>query len=446
MNKILVLGAGKSSAYFFKYFQEINWNERLTVADKNIAYAEKFLSGNPLVDVVQLDIDDIEKTEKLISSHDVVVSMLPAFLHVKIAKICLKCKKHLITASYVSDEMRSLHNDAMNEGLIFLNEIGLDPGIDHMTAMQVMDKIRSEGGKIREFETFTGGLLEPGSEKDNPWKYKFTWNPRNVVLAGAGGPVKFIQEGQYKYIPYHRLFRRTEIIQIPGLGKFEGYANRDSLRYRELYGLQDALTLYRGTLRRPGFCKGWHIFVQMGMTDDSYVMENSEELTFRQYTNSFLPYHPTDRVEIKLMHYLNIQQDDNDLMEKLEWLDMFNDEIKAGIQNATPAMYLQHILERKWTMTPEDRDMVVMWHKFVYYDADGKLHEKQSSMHCIGESDIYSAMAKTVSLPVAIAARFICEGNIQEKGVVVPMHSSIYQPVLEELTKFDIKIQEWDIR
>lgn len=446
MKNILILGAGKSSSYLIKYFADISWPGKITVADLNPEGVRKIIGNHPAFSLVTHNIEEKEKTHNLITSHDIVISMLPAFLHIKIAQHCVELGKHLLTASYLSEEMKKMEKEIKSKGLVFLNEMGLDPGIDHMTAMNVIDEIRAQGGKMREFETFTGGLLAPECEKDNPWRYKFTWNPRNVVLAGAGGAVKFIQEGQYKYIPYHRLFRRTEVIKIPGLGQFVGYANRDSLKYRELYKLEDIKTLYRGTLRRPGFCRAWDILVQLGMTDDSYVMEDSENLTYRQFTNSFLAYHPTDRVELKLMHYLNIQQDDEEIMEKLQWLDLFNDEKKVGIKNATPAMILQHILEQKWTMQENDKDMVVMWHRFAYYDENGVLKEKQASMHAIGENMTYTAMAKTVGLPLAIAARMLAENKIKNTGLLLPMEKSIYKPIIEELYKFGITFQEWVVR
>jgi saccharopine dehydrogenase-like NADP-dependent oxidoreductase len=190
-----------------------------------------------------------------------------------------------------------------------MNEIGLDPGIDHMSAMKIIDDIREQGGKIILFESFCGGLVAPESD-NNLWNYKFTWNPRNVVLAGQGGTAKFLHEGNYKYIPYNMLFRRTEFMEVEGYGRFEGYANRDSLKYRSVYGLEDAKTLYRGTLRRVGFSKAWNIFVQLGMTDDSYIMEDSENMSYRDFINAFLPFHPTDSVELKLRHLLKIDQDD----------------------------------------------------------------------------------------------------------------------------------------
>jgi len=336
----------------------------------------------------------------------------------------------------------------LDAGIFILSEMGVDPGIDHMSAMQVINQIKSQEGKITAFESFTGGLPAPQSE-NNPWKYKFTWNPRNVVLAGQGGAVKFIQEGQYKYIPYHKLFRRTEIIDIPEHGKFEGYANRDSLKYRKIYGLENIKTMYRGTLRKPGFCRAWNCFVELGLTDDSFELENSESMTARELINTFLAYNPHDSVELKLRQYLKIDQDDNELWERLEWLGLFSN-FRPGIAKASPARMLQAILEEKWKMEEEDRDMIVMWHLFRYSIAN---EEKSlvSSMVCLGEDQKHTAMAKTVGLPMAIFARLFLQNKLSKeikglsliKGCVLPLSSKIYEPVLRELKDFGIYFKEF---
>jgi saccharopine dehydrogenase (NAD+, L-glutamate forming) len=320
-----------------------------------------------------------------------------------------------------------------------MNEIGLDPGIDHMSAMQVIDRIRDKGGKMLLFESFTGGLIAPESD-NNLWNYKFTWNPRNVVLAGQGGAAEFIQEGKYKFIPYHRLFRRTEFIGIQNYGRFEVYANRNSLKYRSVYGLEDILTLYRGTIRRVGFSKAWNMFVQLGMTDDTYIMPNSKNMSYRDYVNAFLPYSPTDSVELKLRHNLKIEQDDV-MWEKLEELDIFNPNKLIGIEDATPAMALQRILEDKWTLSKDDKDMIVMYHKFGY-ELDGMKYQIDSNMVSIGDDQTYTSMAKTVGLPVAMAALKILNEEITTPGVRLPISKEVYEPILKELKEFGIYFNE----
>ena len=238
-------------------------------------------------------------------------------------------------------------------------------------------------GKMLLFESFTGGLVAPANDS-NLWNYKFTWNPRNVVLAGQGGAAKFIQEGTYKYIPYQKLFRRTELVDIEGYGTFEVYPNRDSLKYTDAYGLQDALTLYRGTMRRVGFSKAWHVFVMLGMTDDSYTIENSEGMSYRDFVNLFLPYSPTDSVELKLRHYLKIDQDDIRWGKLLE-LDLFNASKKIPLKNASPAKMLQYILEDSWTLEKDEKDMIVMYHKFGY-EMNGQKKQIDANMVVLGEN------------------------------------------------------------
>jgi saccharopine dehydrogenase-like NADP-dependent oxidoreductase len=365
--------------------------------------------------------------------------MLPAHMHISVAKLCLQFRKNMVTASYISDEMKALNSEAERTGVTILNEMGVDPGIDHLSAMETLDGIRAEGGIIREFESFTGGLVATGFD-NNPWKYKFTWNPRNVVTAGQGGAAKFLQEGQFKYIPYHKIFRRTEIVEIDDYGKFEGYANRDSLKYRETYGLDEVKTMFRGTFRRPGFCKAWNCFIELGATDDSYTLEDSEHMTNRDFINTFLAYHPTDSVELKLKQYLKIDQDDAELWDKLVWLGIFERE-KINLKKATPAQILQQILEKKWKLDDGDKDMIVMWHKIIY-ELEGQKKEKQLSMVCIGEDETYTAMAKTVGLPLAISARLILEGKIGKPGVILPVTPDVYKPVLAELKTWGISFNE----
>lgn len=439
--KILVVGAGKSTSYLLDYFLDkaTQENLHLTIGDLKPSLIPKNLSEHPNCKVMLLNVFHDEERAGAIQNCDIVVSMLPARFHIKVAEDCIKFKKHLVTASYVSPEIQTLDQAAKENGLVFMNEIGLDPGIDHMSAMQVIDRIRDKGGKILLFESFTGGLVAPESD-NNLWNYKFTWNPRNVVLAGQGGAAKFIQEGTYKYIPYHKLFRRTEFFKIDGYGRFEGYANRDSLNYREAYGLRDALTIYRGTMRRVGFSKAWNIFVQLGMTDDSYTIENSEQMTYREFVNLFLPYSPTDTVELKFRHYLKIDQDDI-VWDKLLELDIFDRKKTIGIANATPAEILQKILEDSWTLQEDDKDMIVMYHKFGF-ELNGKKEQIDSNMVVLGEDRTYTAMAKTVGLPVAIATLLILNKKITKPGVQIPISREVYKPILDELEAYGIRFKE----
>jgi saccharopine dehydrogenase-like NADP-dependent oxidoreductase len=441
MRHVLIIGAGRSASSLIRYLLSKSESENLhiVVADLSLALAEKKINNHPKATPISLNIFDVEERKAAIEKASVVISMLPAYLHIEIAKDCLRFKKHLVTASYISDAMLELDEEAKNNNLIFMNEIGLDPGIDHMSAMKVIDEIRAKGGKMLLFESFCGGLVAPESD-NNLWNYKFTWAPRNVVLAGQGGAAKFIQEGTYKYIPYGTLFRRTEFLEVEGYGKFEAYSNRDSLKYRSIYGLDNILTLYRGTIRRVGFSKAWNMFVQLGMTDDSYIMEDSENMSYRQFTNSFLPYHPTDSVEIKMRLILKIDQDDI-MWDKLLELDLFNPDKKVNLPNATPAQILEKILTDSWTLEPDEKDMIVMYHKFGY-ELNGDKRQIDSKMVCIGDDQTYTAMAKTVGLPVAIATLLILNGKIKTPGVQLPINKEVYVPILEELESYGVVFYE----
>ena len=340
MRHILIIGAGRSASSLIQYLLNKSEEEKLhlTIGDLSLELAEKKIDNHPNATALAFDIFNENQRQTEIQKADIVISMLPAHLHFEVAKDCIKYKKHMVTASYISEAMQSLDADARANNLVFMNEIGLDPGIDHMSAMKVIDEIRGQGGKMLLFESFCGGLVAPESD-NNLWNYKFTWAPRNVVLAGQGGAAKFIQEGTYKYIPYHKLFRRTEFLEVEGYGKFEGYANRDSLKYREIYGLNDILTLYRGTIRRVGYSRAWNMFVQLGMTDDTYLIDNSETISYRDFINLFLPYHPTDSIELKTRLSLGIEQDDI-MWDKLLEIYILNENKIVGLKYATRAQIL----------------------------------------------------------------------------------------------------------
>ncbi len=441
---ILIIGAGRSASSLIQYLlnKSTAENLHLTIGDLSLELAQRKTNNHPNATAIALDINNVEQRRAEIQKADIVISMLPAHMHIEVAKDCVAFKKNMVTASYVSDAMQSLDAEVKANGLIFMNEIGLDPGIDHMSAMKVIHEIEAKGGKMILFESFCGGLVAPESD-NNLWNYKFTWAPRNVVLAGQGGAAKFIQEGKYKYIPYHKLFRRTEFLEVEGYGKFEGYANRDSLKYRSVYGLDDVLTLYRGTIRRVGFSKAWNMFVQLGMTDDSYVMEHSETMSYRDFINSFLPYHPTDSVEIKTRLALGIEQDDI-MWDKLLELDLFNPNKIVGLKNASPAQILERILNDSWTLQPNDKDMIVMYHKFGY-EVAGERKQIDSKMVCLGDDQTYTAMAKTVGLPVAMATLQILNGNIKTPGVQLPIRKEVYEPILKELEEFGVIFKETEM-
>jgi len=439
MKKILVIGAGRSAVTLIKYLLDNssanNW--LVTVADFSIELAEKAVGNHNNGKAIFFNVTDEKQRESEIENADIVISMLPASLHIMVAKDCVRLGKNLVTASYISSEIAELDQAAKQARILLLNEIGLDPGIDHMSAMQVIDEIKENGGELTSFKSFCGGLVHPDYD-NNPWNYKFTWNPRNVVLAGQG-TAQYIENGDYKYIPYTSLFERTEHMKVLDAGEFEGYANRDSLSYRKSYGLDDITTLFRGTLRRKGYSEAWNIFVQLGMTDDTYKLENSASITNREFINMFLPFNDALTVEEKLCKQFSLTTD-SDIFQKIAWLSTFS-ENKIGIENASPAQILQKICEEKWTLGSLDKDMIVMQHQFEYVQ-NGEQKKLNSSLLVFGDDPRYTSMAKTVGLPVAIATKLILSGAIKSTGVKIPTTKDIYVPVLKELEENGINFVE----
>lgn len=440
---ILVLGAGLSSSSLIRYLleQSVEFNWKVKVVDRDLALAKQKIAGHENGEAASFNATDSSERKPEIEQSDLVISMLPARFHFDVALDCIALKTDLITPSYISEEMRSLDQQAKDAGIIIMNEIGVDPGLDHMSAMKIIHAVQKKGGKITSFKSFCGGLIAPESD-DNPWNYKFTWNPRNVVLAGQGGAASFIRNGKYKYIPYNRLFGRLDYLSVEGYGDFVGYANRDSLSYRETYGLQDIPTIFRGTLRRPGYCEAWNVFIELGMTDDTYQMNVQKNITPRSLINSFLPYHPTMSVEDKFKAFL--REDRMHLYDRFEWLGIFNDEPMIELENPTPAQALQQILEFKLSLKEGDKDMLVMIHEFEY-ELNGKKFGINSHMVNIGEDQVYTSMSNTVGLPAAICAKMILTGELKTKGVTLPVQPEVYNPILAELEELHISFVEKEV-
>jgi saccharopine dehydrogenase (NADP+, L-glutamate forming) len=439
MKKVLLIGAGKSSGYLIDYLLQhaVSEHYELTVADLSAEAALLKTKGLPNSSAIALDINNQEERLHHIKAADIVISMLPAFMHYPVAKACVELGKHLITASYVSPEIAGLHEAALQRDVLLLNEIGLDPGIDHMSAMKIIHEIKAKGGQLISFKSFCGGLVAPESN-NNPWGYKFSWNPRNVILAGQS-TAKFLEHGNYKYLPYHRLFASSEVIEIEGYGKFDAYANRDSLSYRAHYGIEDIESMLRGTLRQHHFCEAWQVFVLLGLTDDSITVEIEDECSYGKFAASFLPGTGNNLLQ-RLCEFTGRVADDP-IIKMITWTGILSEQ-PVGLKQATPAKVLQQLLEHKWLLEPQDKDMVVMQHLFEYNTATGMRKKLSSTLVVTGDDSVKTAMSKTVGLPLAMAVRRLIKGEIKLRGVQIPVMPELYQPILEELAEHGIVFKE----
>ncbi len=438
MNKILIIGAGRSATALIRYLleQSVVHQWSIVLADSNIDLAKSKIGDHPNAQAVSLDIHNRENRQKFIRQTDVVVSMLPASLHMDVARDCIAFGKHFVCASYVSREMMALDQDARKKGLIFMNEMGLDPGIDHMSAMQVIHELKSKEAVLKAFKSYTGGLIAPESD-DNPWHYKFTWNPRNVITAGQT-TAQYLENGKLKLMPHKRLFRDYQVTEIPGYGIYEIYPNRDSLSYLETYNLQDLPTILRGTLRKKGFCDAWHAFVKMGMTDDEIQIKDSDTMTYRDLVEAFL-HKETGTLEERVAKLIRVDVESK-VMDQLRWTGIFEDK-RIEQKNASPACILEHLLLDKWSLKPEDKDLIIMKHEFEY-ELEGEEHSLSSTLVMKGEDQVNTAMAKLVGLPMGIFVKLLMNGHYSAPGVQIPVVKEIYNPVLEELREYGVEFEE----
>lgn len=438
MTNILLFGAGKSSSYLIKYLldkaRKYFW--QVTVADSNLNACLQRIGDNHFGTACQLDIHEEVLRKRLIANANIVISILPPALHIVVAKDCIELKKNLITASYVSDDIRKLHEDARNNGLLFMNEIGLDPGIDHMSSMKVIHEIERLGGDIHSFKSYCGGLISAKSDT-NPWHYKISWNPRNIVLAGKSG-AEFLEHQQERKIPYQKLFKEYEMIDVPGYGKLAAYANRDSLSYQGLYGLESVHTMLRATFRHEDFCIGWNAVVNLGLTNekDSFTDPHiSYHDWFMKVTETIKGNSPEERIK-------TITEGQQKAVELIEWLGLFEDTPINVFTSASSADILLKRVEEKWMMQEDDVDLIVMHHEFEY----GRKHvnaKLSSTLIVEGENKTYTAMAKTVGLPMAIFTKLFLTGKINKLyGVQIPTMKEVYKPVLKELSTMGIEFIE----
>ncbi len=421
MKTIVLIGAGKSATVLIDYLiaeaETNNW--KFIIADSNREQILLKTNNSKYAEAVQLDITNEEQRGALIQRAHVVISMMPPALHFLVAKDCVEYRKHLLTASYLDDKMKSLQDEISNRKLLFICEMGLDPGIDHMSAMKIIDEIKAKGGKINSFKSHCGGLVAPESD-DNPWHYKISWNPRNIVMAGQSGAV-YKENDEIKNISYSNLFDYSNAVVFDGLKDLAFYPNRDSLSYISTYKLPDTSTFLRTTLRHVDFFKGWNAVVHANLTNETATIDVTG-LTFAKWSTEILPF----------------VNEENKHM--LEYLGLF-DKMSVPLTAKTSADILQFLVETKLKMEPSDKDMIVMLHEFEY-ELEAKEKSLKSCLVVKGEDSLRTAMAKTVGLPLGIAAKLILNETIKLKGLHIPTSKEIYEPVLEELEKSDIKFTE----
>lgn len=441
MKRVLVLGAGLVCRPLVRYL--LNQPEfQVTVASRTVSKADALVAGHPRGRTTDLLADDPEKLEKLIQDHDLAISLLPAPLHPVVAECCVRHNKHMVTTSYVSPKMRSLDQAARKANLILLNEIGVDPGIDHMSAMRVIHGVRQRGGEVVSFKSYCGGLPAPEAN-NNPWGYKFSWAPRGVCTAGKNA-AHYRENGKQIDIPGPELFLNHHPVPVqgvPGHSELEGYPNRDSLIYLDVYGLKNVETMFRGTLRYPGWCNTLKAVVDLGMLDETSVTY-AKGTTFAQWTAGLIKADSPIHVRSKVAKFLKLDKKANPL-ERMEWLGLFSNEPLPIVgQQTTVLDILATRMNQKMAYAPGERDMIVLLHRFVAR-FPGKPDERISStLIDFGQPDGDTSMARTVSLPAAVATRLILTGRIAERGVQVPVTPGIYEPVLNELESMNIRCVE----
>ena len=423
-------------SYMLNHAEENNWY--VTVGDISVETAKIKIGGHPRGKAVYFDCYDNSIMERYIKDADIVISLLPPGMHAAAAKIALQYNAHVVTASYASQEMIDMHEEAKEKGLTFLNELGADPGIDHMNGMRSIDKIKEIGGELMAFTSYCGSLVTPDSN-DNPWGYKFTWSPMNVILAGSSGAC-YYKKGDFRCIPYNRLFANPKVIEIPGFREFEAYENRDSVVYRKKYELDDIPTFIRATLRYPGFCEAWNMLIELGLTANNYQIEGSEKMTYRQWVSSYIP--KDDRsLEDRLADILDIERGE-ELHQQLIWTELLSDRPISRV-NGTPAEILLDLLLEKLKFNQGDTDMLVFYERIEYQLKD-ELFEHISYLVTKGLDNWHTAISRTVGLPAAIAAKLILLGEIKSRGVLFPWSREVYDPVLDELAELGIAYTSWD--
>jgi len=442
MKNVLVLGAGKSTPYLVHYLlQNARKNDWfVTVADRDLKAARALVKQHPRGSAVLFDINDAEMRSAQISKSDIVLNILsPMFQH-QIAMSCLHYGKHMISVSYEDNRIRDMEKDALRKGILLLTEMGLDPGIDHMSASSMIDKVRKKGGVINRFESYGGGLPALDS-LNNPLKYVISWDPRNVVMAGESG-AQYFKDGKIKIIPHHTVFLHSWPMDVKGVGTLEAYPNRDSLNYKNLYGFEKAHTVIRGTLRYPGWSETWLQIVRLGMTNEGQRIPNLKNVTWAELTEMFLPLNSQGpHVGQRVANFLNLSPT-GQIMQNLEWLGLFSDE-KIGLNVETSAQALTHLLGKRLQLKKDARDMVIIMHRMdVTYPKTKKSERYTATMIQNGKRGGFTAMAKSVGLPAGIVAKLLLTNKLPLTGCHIPTHPAIYDPVLKGLAESGLIFDE----
>lgn len=436
---ILLIGAGRSSTQLVEYLLKHSFENQFTlfIADYQISNFLNNLKKHPNLKLITLSTENPTQIDSLIQCSDIVISLLPANLHYSIALKCLEYHKNLVTASYVSPCMQELDKKVKEKGLIFLNEIGLDPGIDHISTMNLLENHIPKGAKIISYKSHCGGILSDQT-CDNLWQYKFSWNPTNIVLAAQGAPACFLDKGQIKYHPYNNIFKRAYSLENQ-YGNFEVYANRDSLKYQKIYGLHQVDTIQRTTIRRPGFCDAWSILIDLGLTDNTQVIQDLEKISYGDFFSRYLTQDTNLNIRDQIQKTLGYLLKD-DSWAKIQELKLWDTDFKIDLCQGTAAEVLEKFLLLKWSLNSKDTDMVIMHHQ-IHYKVFDQDYIIQAVMRVIGQDSTFTAMAKTVGLPVGIATLKILDGTIKDTGVCLPISKSIYRPILQELEKYNINFE-----
>jgi saccharopine dehydrogenase-like NADP-dependent oxidoreductase len=429
MKKIILFGAGRSARHLVSFLVEGaiagKWN--VVVADTNVAHWIDEYGDLEQVEFIAGDASDAAFRQGLIAHSSLVISMLPAFMHAEVVRDCINFHVHVFTPSYVNPEVNAMHDRAVQEGVLVLNEMGVDPGIDHISAMEIIHRLKEQGAEITSFESYTGGLVAPQSD-DNLWGYKISWNPRNIVLAGSSGHAMYREDNKLRMVPYYNLFDDVDTVVASDGVRYDAYANRNSIHYIELYGLENVRKLVRGTLRKRGYCSGWSFLVKNGFTNDDTKIPAGSFSTWSELSQSLLGVN------------FNIKNESQEIAAMLNEIGIFSEEYLLN-EEQTCAQHLQQLLEKKWVLQEGDCDMIVMVHKFGY-TLNGKNFVLNSSMVLEGDDEFKTAMSKTVGMPIAFAVERLFNGDFSSRGVQIPVLQEFYEPLLKDLKNIGISFVE----